>query len=113
LLGAYNAAAAAVIASWGGPDVWADQEVIRAFIRGPSGSTCDLYLGPETPQQMAGLAQREADYSLTGSKDYGSWQPPLALPAGWFIAFVWTGGSTAPGSTGTVRLEYDTAAGGW
>jgi hypothetical protein len=110
-VGRYVATLGAVVASYGGPEVYSDQVLIRAFIRGPTSTAVDLYIGPEAPNDLAGLGQRQADYTLTGRKDYASWQPPLALPAGWYAAFVWTGGIFTTSSS-TVRLEYDDA-GGW
>jgi hypothetical protein len=105
LAGAWNASTAAVIASFG---PWTGDRVInRALARGPSGSTLRFYIGDDVPVQLVGSNPDEVDYSLVGSEDYGSWLPPLPVPAGWYAVFAWTGGSTGASSTGTVRLEWE------
>ncbi len=109
LSGAWVPASSTLVASFGGPDVLADLGLLRAFVRGPSGSTLRLYIGNDVPARLLGLPQHEVDYDLVGSETYGSWSPPLELPAGWWAAFAWSGGSTSATSTGTVRLQYEEA----
>lgn len=97
-----------LIAAVGGPD---NQGLLisRLFIIGPSGSNFDLHISSEHPEYMVSSAQRgkyQVDYSLTGQKDYGSYDPPLQVPEGWWVAGAWSGGSTVALSTASMRVEF-------
>ena len=103
--GGWDAARSAVVAGWG---PWTTDRVLaRALVRGPSGSTLRLYIGDDAARNLLLYPFWEVDYSLVGSEDYGSWTPPLWVPAGWSAAFAWTGGSSGAASAGTARVEWD------
>lgn len=102
------AAQTSLVVSFGGPGN-DGLFISRIFIIGPTGSTFNLHISSEHPAYMVSSAvagKYQVDYTLTGSKDYGSYDPPLQVPEGWWVAGAWSGGSTVLTSTATMRVEF-------
>lgn len=109
LPGVWFPAQSSLVVQFGGDQLTGDIGITRLFIVGPSGSTFNLHISQENPAYMVSSAvagKYQADYSLTGNKDYGSYNPPIPVFAGWWIAGAWVGGSTSALSAGTMRMEY-------
>lgn len=79
--------------------------LIRAFVQGPGGSTCRLYIGNLQPAQLILDRRYLVDYTLTGSSDYASYDPPLEITSGWFLAYAWTGAPLTSGAFARVELQ--------
>lgn len=88
---------AAVQAELGGDQVPHALRVHRAKIYGPAGTTMVVYVSQNEPVQ-----DDIVDRTHTGANDYAHWDPPLWVPAGWFLRFRWSGGcvSTVVGLLG-------------
>lgn len=66
-----------------------DRWIHRAYVSGPTGSTCTLSIGDQTPTQLASDPRYLVDSTPAGAADYGAWTPPLPVPAGYLAVFCW------------------------
>ncbi len=113
LTGIWFPTQSSLVVQFGGPELTDDIAIMRLFINGPSGSTFNLHVSQENPAYMISTqvaGKYQCDYSLTGQQDYASYNPPLPLLAGFWLAGAWVGGSTGALSVGTMRMEYADAA---
>lgn len=92
LTGRLDAANFTVTAVYGGQQLMAPALLSRAKVVGPPGTTCTIYIA----ESDVGDARERVDRTPFGSDDYAHWDPPLVLPAGGFLLFVWEHGIIYP-----------------
>lgn len=95
MVGKVDTANQRVITSYGGGQLESPLRLSRAKITGPAGSTCTMYIAdvPEVDTRY------RVDQTAAGSDDYAHYDPPLVVPAGWYLTFVWEHGIIYPAIT--------------
>lgn len=108
LQGAYVASADAILAVYGGVTLTKDTRIWRAYITGPAGTTCRVFVTDQQPAAAVPDMRYLVASTPAGITDEANWEGGLLLPAGWFLVFAWTGGLVSIGIAAdvpTVRME--------
>lgn len=108
LQGAYVAAASAMLAVYGGVTLTKDTRIWRAYITGPPGSTCRVFVTDQQPAAAVPDMRYLVASTPAGIEDEANWEGGLLLPSGWFLVFAWAGGLVSVGlapDVPTARLE--------
>lgn len=98
LVGAYDTSGVRLVASYGGVTLTAPMRVFRAFVTGPAGTTCLLYISDQTGVNTIPDNRYLVDSTPAGNADYANFDVPLVVPAGWRIFFVWEDGRAVLGA---------------